>query len=114
MKKFYVLLGSLCAAFLVFIVVKSQQPDADEIARYQAILCFVLRQPHPPHDSAQLQANMHQIQQGSIPDYAFKQPEFREALANQWIQAYLSLSEAAQIQAQQSYEQCTVALADHR
>ncbi|MHA3080643.1 hypothetical protein [Acinetobacter sp. ANC 5502] len=88
MKNFYLILGSLCAAFIVFLIVKAQQPDTDEIARYQAILCFVIRQPDAPHNVQQLREKMRQVQQGSIPDYAFKQPHFHETLANQWIEAY--------------------------
>ncbi|MHA3083190.1 hypothetical protein ACX1NX_08470 [Acinetobacter sp. ANC 5383] len=52
------------------------------------ILCFVIRQPYAPHNVQQLREKMRQVQQGSIPDYAFKQPHFRETLANQWIEAY--------------------------
>lgn len=113
MKKFYIVTGGLCAALLVFLLIQAQQPDADEIARYQAILCFVIRQPQAPHDLQQLRAKMRQIQQGSIPDYAFKQPHFRETLANQWIEAYFSLSTAQQVQARRSYEQCTAVFNKH-
>ncbi|MHA3098031.1 hypothetical protein [Acinetobacter brisouii] len=113
MKKLYLLLGSLCAALIVFLIVKAQQPDTDEIARYQAILCFVIRQPDAPHNVQQLREKMRQVQQGSIPDYAFKQPHFRETLANQWIEAYFSLSTAQQVQARRSYEQCTAVFNKH-
>lgn len=113
MKTSYLLLGSICVAFMVFFIIKVQQPDADEIARYQAILCFVIRQPHAPHDAEQLRAQIRQVQQGSIPDYAFKQPDFRVRLADQWIDAYLGLSSAQQVRAQQSYEQCTAVFNQH-
>ncbi|MCG2573511.1 hypothetical protein LVY74_08055 [Acinetobacter sp. ME22] len=114
MKKFYIVIGGLCAALLVFLLIQAQQPDADEIARYQAILCFVIRQPQAPHDLQQLRAKMRQIQQGSIPDYAFQQPEFRSTLANQWIEAYFALSKTQQTQARRSYPECVAAFAQQR
>lgn len=113
MKKLYLLLGSLCAALIIFIVVQLQQPNAEEIERYQAILCFVLRQPHPPQTAPQLQSMMHLVQEGSISDYAFNHPDFREELAQQWIETYLALPKAQQMQTHLSYEQC-IAVMPHR
>lgn len=57
---------------------------------------------------------MRQIQQGSIPDYAFQQPEFRNTLANQWIEAYFALSKTQQTQARRSYPECVAAFAQQR
>lgn len=110
MKKLSIFLGLCALVLVIFTHIKIQQPSQNEIEHYQALLCFIVRQPNPPQDDAHFMQEMEKYQQGSISDYAVQHPDFRKELAKEWIDRYNSLSPEQKQHARQDYKPCIDAL----
>ncbi|MEB3768312.1 hypothetical protein [Acinetobacter sp. MD2] len=105
-----ILLGICGLCLVIFAIVKIQQPSKDEVERYQAILCFIIRQPDAKPETAYLMQQMEKYQQGSISDYAVQHPDFRPELAQDWVKRYLALNPQQKQRAQENYPPCVEVL----
>ncbi|MEB3754917.1 hypothetical protein [Acinetobacter sp. MD2(2019)] len=110
MKNLSILLGIGGLCLVLFAIFKIQQPSQNEIERYQAILCFIIRQPDATDDHAHLMQDMEKYQQGSISDYAVQHPDFRPKLADSWVKRYLSLNNQQKQRAKENYLPCVEVL----
>ncbi|MFT4020679.1 MAG: hypothetical protein QM666_04085 [Acinetobacter sp.] len=113
MKKRYLLILIPMVIVAAWWMIHVNTPSAEDRAHYQAILCWVIRQPNVNANETTLLERMQKAQQDSISGYAYQHPAFQKNLADEWISSYLAMSPQLQQQAQQSYTDCVSAFQQH-
>lgn len=97
---------AMIIVFVILIIVLFKGPNQEEKASHIATLCNVMRDNPTLKNDPEIFEQFEFMYGNSTPSYAYKRPKFYDEYAHELIQKFLVLSEAQQVQAKQSYQQC--------